>query len=174
MIEINNKKHPDMEGLSFCLKSIGKYRHDTRNHIRHLLIKKGFVVATDGNRLHRYKLFSKYQSGLYRIFKVSKYNIVLVRTKLPISDWPKYEKLFKTKKPHTKFHADFYDRSYPAGLAKVIRSLPNECSINPHHLKDLDDSFDVTISKDQTDPVLFENGNKSAAIMLMRPQGVGI
>ena len=83
MIEINNKKHPDMEGLSFCLKSIGKYRHDTRNHIRH-----------------------------------------------------------------------------------------HECSINPHYLKDLDDSFDVTISKDQTDPVLFENGNKSAAIMLMRPQGI--
>lgn len=167
MIEIQGKKHPDIEGISFCIRAMSKDKADVRNHIKHLLIKKGFAVATDGSRIHRYELVGKYQSGLYRVFRVSTYNIVLVRTKIPIkNNWPKYEQLFKTKKIIAAFHTSFYQYNFPCGLFEVIRNLPENTPINPQYLKDLGDEFDVTISGENS--VIFKNGRKTAVIMMMR------
>ena len=168
MIELQGKKHADIEGISFCLRAMVNDKNDTRIHINHLLVKKGYAVATGGSCIHRYKLVGKYQSGLYRVFKVSKYNIVLVRTKLPMSDWPKHESIFKIKKPVATIHVDFYQQNYPYALFKVIRSLPGNFPIQPKYLEGLMDyAFDVKISDGEKGRVLFENGRKSAVIRMM-------
>jgi len=169
MIEIKDSSHPDINGISFCLRAMSKGSDDNRTHIKHAIIQGGYFVVTDGSRIHRYLTCKKYRSGLYRVFRISKYNIVLVRTKIPIrGNWPSYKSLFKAKKSHASLTVSFDKWNLHQGIVEVIRNIHPESGININYLIDLGDTFQMTVPKEKEDGIIFRMGRKSAAIMPMR------
>lgn len=167
MIEIKTKKHPDMDGISFCLRAMSKDKADQRIHIQHALVSDGFLLTTDGKRLHRYKLQTDIADGMYRVFKVSSAHIVLVLSEHNIDKFPECGSLFDIEKVSFSGSASFYKDDAYGGIATVIRNMAVG-AVNTSYLEDLGDFFEIDISEDSKEGMLFKCGQKTAVIMAMR------
>lgn len=78
MIYEYTKNHPDLNGLRFCLNVLIK-KGDNRVHVTRLKSDQGDVVATDGSRLHLYKMEKPLPDGLYRPLVQTQDYIILYR-----------------------------------------------------------------------------------------------
>ena len=91
--------NPDIEGIHFCIRALKKQaKTDKRPHIRHLFVKDNLMVATDGSRLHEYRLKAKIPDGFYSVVLKHKKHIVLAHEPdINMDLYPKWEEILPTE-----------------------------------------------------------------------------
>lgn len=159
----------DMDGFQFVLRAMKDRINPKATSCASNCVKiiDGQLVGTDGKRLHIYDHTGTYKDGIYRVYKSLKTHVIL---------GPELESDYKKPFPNFKElvclfdHGVDIDKHFPDSdygivdaLTAVIREMKSWESINPKHLKDLDNSFVCNINPD-LDYLCFKGGRKTAFI----------
>ena len=156
------KKSTDFKNIEFCFKALSKDKKDQRKHLHHFKVQEGFVVATDGRRLHKIKPVIEIEDGLYRPFKAEP-GFVLV--KVEDFDYPESDDLFVSANFDKSFELSTIDLDH--SLATIIRKISTEWCVNHSFIKDLlDDHYEVEIYN-EGGKLLFKKSDESKKAVVM-------
>lgn len=180
--ELEKKHAPfDTQGVHWVCLAIKRpgMSKDYRFHTNHVKVEKGVVMATNGERMHRYWLKSRrIPDGYYKITMSSRTKVVL-RHVPHNGTYPPTDEMFKisegpcmTKVVGFKLKRD--RTSVSKMYTEIVREMTDNMTLNYKYLDDAlceDDFFDAHFSyNDTTKPVLLVNsmGTKMAIIMTVK------
>ena len=90
--------HRDFEGIAFCIRGLDKAnKGERRPHMLYLYVKGNFIVATNGARLHEYRLKEKLPEGFYSVIKKLKTFIIICHEHDVAEKYPAWKKLIPNK-----------------------------------------------------------------------------
>ena len=159
----------DLSALLFCAKIIKNENKDPIVYTTRVLIKGYFAYGTDSKRLHRAKLSRKYKDGLYRVLKCQKKHIILYKSEnLKDGIYPNYNRFFKNIGRNQILFKEYIDSdNYSAVYTKIIRSIPQNVTLNYEWLKDINGQYSIKFNE-KFGIVIFENDNKVAVVMIIK------
>lgn len=155
----------DYTGIKWCVKARSK---EESRYCLNLISSTGKrIVATDGHRLHTYKMqITAIPKGLYKVIE-AKGQIILSEYEGDAT-YPEWLQVVpKHKRAITIDIEGNPKKDHLPAIAKVLRAIPDNMAVNLQYLSDLleDSKWRVNTNKDATDPFLFRNGRKTGIIM---------
>ena len=132
-----------------------------------ICVQDGWVVATDGHRLHAVyfeeNMRPDWEDGLYRILVNKKSELVAVKDG-DTGKFPDWLVLFKEHRPVASIDFHISPKGIDGPYAKTIRMLPDDLTINYKFFSDLGDAHYEAFYYGEG-PVYFMNDRRLAAIM---------
>jgi len=164
------KHHEDTQGILFCVRAVTKDDLHYGGATNMLCVQSGQMIATDGHRIHIYKLMNPLADGLYRVIVKTKVKIT-IHQEIDPPQFPDWERIIPqgdcVEIPQLNF-TEVTDLSQ--AFARIVRALPEDVTLNYRFLEDLADSVFTAKIFHQSNytPVVFTDDNKQALIMPMK------
>ena len=161
--------------VSFCAKALTKCKDEKRAHLKHLYVKDGEMAGTDGNRLHQ-AFDVDVPDGWYRVIKHNKSTVFIDPVQMDeYANYPDVNQVFDQKGRYKEFYVDFADYTIDPAYAKIIRAMDKHLILKHDYVSDLEGhEFDCLVFRSDSNrswaPVIFQNGDKRAAIMPFKPR----
>jgi len=166
MEKIDTKEFKNIKNeMNFLCKPVIKGSSNIpKIYDNHVLNDGKYWYATDGSRLHKIESGPDH-FGIWKVIKNTKIRTILEKTDKQVNEFPDMKSIFPNTSDAKRVACEY---AYPEiTYAKIIRTMDNN-TLNFHFLEDvLCDTFTAFIVSD-TDPIVFENGTKTALIMPMR------
>jgi hypothetical protein len=146
----------------------------TRVPLTHLLHDDGWLVASDGCRLHAtfFPEFERpaWENGLYRLCVNKKSELLAVKDPtLALDKFPDWLRLFPEHRAFKQLSVTLPRKQAPdVAFAEVIRFMPKGQALNYEYFSGLGDCHYTVYSYPESRALFFANDNRIAVIMPMR------
>ena len=164
------KIHLDYAGVKWTVKA--KSKEESRYGLFNVLSTGKRIVATDGHRMHIYKLQTEeIPKGIYEVIE-AKGMIIFNLTNKQISEFPDWMAVIpRHKRAITIKVMGNPKEDNVEAVATLFRAMPEDRVVNLKYLSDAlgdGDIWKVNVDKEANDALLFRNGRKVAVVMPMR------
>lgn len=124
IIEKNGKYDSDFDKILWTLKARSK--DETRHNLMGVKINDGFIVCTDGHRLHMAGIDREIANGLYNVKSVTKKQVVLELNENEDDIYPDYTRIFPKFEPT---YTESYNGNKSFFVCDILQKMAseNEC-----------------------------------------------
>lgn len=161
------KDHPDFKGLIWVAKvrNLDPFRYD----LDKFLCQEGKLIATDGMRMHIYKMQDPENIPVGSYLPVARNNGFILLRNFPTENYPNWKKVIPKTKIKTVLENICIEKD-PLSVAKNFAIVLKNIDLIMHYGFFLDlaeDEWNVSIYEDSERPVRFDSHNKKKMALIM-------